>query len=112
MFGTYIDYLLLVSGTSALGTSITVSGTRFSSTQADNTVTIGGVDCNVTAATSTSITCDVGNGPVGDYKVEVNVAGKGFASHDSSDVMFTYTADITGISPSAGSLGGKTLPLM
>ena len=91
-----------------MGTSITVSGTRFSSIQADNTVTIGGVDCTVTEATTTSITCDVGNGPVGDHKVMVNVAGKGFASH-SSDIMFTYTANITGISPSAGSLGGKAV---
>ena len=84
-----------------------MSGTRFSSTQADNTVTIGGVSCSVTAATTTSITCDVGNGPVGDHKVMVNIAGKGFASHDSGDVMFSYTADVTGISPSTGSLGGE-----
>ena len=71
-------------------------------------VTIGGVNCTVTAATTSSITCDVGNGPVGEHKVKVNVGGKGLASHSSGDVMFSYTADISGISPTTGSLGGKT----
>ena len=71
-------------------------------------VTIGGVNCTVTAATTSSITCDVGNGPVGEHIVKVNVAGKGLASHTGGDVMFSYTADISGISPTTGSLGGKT----
>ena len=36
----------------------------------------------------------------------VTVDGKGNAKHSSGDVMFEYTADITGISPTTGSLGG------
>ena len=100
--------MILITGTLALGTSISISGTGFSSTNDNNMVTIGGVNCTVTAATTSSITCNVGNGPVGEHKVKVNVAGKGLASHTSGDVMFSYTADISGISPTTGSLGGET----
>ena len=84
-----------------------ITGTGFNATESGNTVTIGGVACTVTAATSVAITCDVGNGPVGDHKVMVNVGSKGDADHSSGDVLFTYTADIDGVSPSSGSLGGK-----
>lgn len=88
-----------------------VSGSGFSSVTSDNTVTISGVACSVTSATTTSITCTVGNGPIGTYPVIVNVAGKGDAEI-SGTVEFTYTADISGISPSSGSLGGMTDGLM
>lgn len=74
-------------------------------------VTIGGVDCSVTDATTSSIICDVGNGPVGDHKVMVNVARKGFAEHASEDVMFSYVAQVTGIFPSTGSLGGDNVSI-
>ena len=97
-----------IKGTLALGTSISISGTGFSSTL-DNRVTIGGVDCSVTAATTTSITCDVGNGPVGEHKVVVNIDSKGVASHSGGDVTFSYTADISSISPTTGSLGGESV---
>ena len=91
----------------ALGTSISISGTGFSSTLDNNRVTIGRVDCSVTAATTTSITCDVGNGPVGEHKVVVNINSKGAGSHSGGDVTFSYTADISSISPITGSLGGE-----
>jgi len=67
---------------------------------------MGGVDCSVTAATTTSITCDVGNGPIGTYPVIVNVDGKGLSTGSET---FTYTADISSVSPSSGSLGGKRI---
>ena len=67
---------------------------------------MGGVACTVTAASATSITCDVGNGPVGDHKVIVNVNNKGDGDHGGSDVMFSYVAAITAINPTSGSLGG------
>ncbi|XP_053372863.1 fibrocystin-L-like [Mercenaria mercenaria] len=94
------------TGTSALSTSISISGTGFSTDITKNAVSIGDVACSVTASTATSITCDVGNGPVGQHKVMVNVDGKGFAKHSSGDVMFEYTANIDSISPTSGSLGG------
>jgi len=89
-----------------LGTAITITGTGFSSITSDNTVTMGGVDCSVTAVTTTSITCDVGNGPIGTYPVIVNVDGKGLSTGSET---FTYTADISSVSPSSGSLGGKKI---
>ncbi|KAH3704525.1 hypothetical protein DPMN_079581 [Dreissena polymorpha] len=67
-------------------------------------VTIAGVPCTVTTATSTSIVCDVGNGPVGAHAMRVNVAGKGFAT---GNVQFTYVANIDRISPTSGSFGGE-----
>lgn len=91
------------TGSSALGTSITIVGTGFSSVTSENIVTIGGVACSVTAATSTSITCDVGNGPVGFHSVLVTVQDKGYAS---GNVQFSYGADVLSISPTSGSLGG------
>lgn len=100
-----INSLFTFPGTSALSTSITITGTGFSSVTSENDVTIADVACTVTSASTTSIECDVGNGPIGTYPVIVNVAGKGDAAI-SGTVEFTYTADISGIAPSSGSLGG------
>ncbi|XP_052286416.1 fibrocystin-L-like [Dreissena polymorpha] len=91
------------SGTSALSTALTVTGTGFIPTAGKNKVTIVGIECTVTMATATSITCNVGNGPVGAHPIIVNVEGKGIAR---GLVEFTYTANITGISPTIGGLGG------
>ena len=44
----------------------------------NNVVSIGGVSCDVTAATATSVICTVGKSPGGDKQpVEVSVVGKG-----------------------------------
>lgn len=87
-----------------MGTELTIDGTGFSLTQADNTVTIGGVACTVTAAASTFLKCNVGNGPMGQFPILVKVAGKGQAT---GSIQFTYTAEITGISgQTSGSLAG------
>ncbi|KAL4228989.1 Fibrocystin-L [Mactra antiquata] len=87
----------------SLGDSVTISGSGFSAVTSENTVTIGDIACNVTASTTSSVTCDVGNGPLGLSSVIVTVEGKGSAS---GSVDFTYTADILSISPSSGTLGG------
>jgi hypothetical protein len=52
----------------------------FSSVSSENTVTIGGVECAVTGAMTTSVTCNIGNGPMGQYNIIVLVEGKGQAS--------------------------------
>lgn len=69
-----------------------------------NHVTIGGVECTVTAATTTTITCNIGNGPVGPHSVIVTVDDKGNAD---GNVQFSYTASVSSVSPTSGSLGGK-----
>lgn len=84
------------------GATLTISGSSFGASTADNTVTIGGVACTVTSASSTQLVCTVGAG-TGSHDVEVNVVGVGLASGTFS---FTYNTQITGISPFSGSLAG------
>ncbi|KAI8520654.1 Fibrocystin-L [Branchiostoma belcheri] len=92
------------------GTSITISGGGFLPNTDNNTVTIGGVACEITAATEGEISCDVQENSGGSHVVTVEVDGKGLASHPADgELVFTYTADISGISPTAGSLGGGTV---
>ncbi|XP_069115782.1 fibrocystin-L-like [Argopecten irradians] len=86
-------------------TTVTITGSGFNEASG-NTVTIGGVECMVSTATDTSITCKTGLGPYGDYKVMVNVAGKGYAKHDTSAKTFKYNTRIESIDPSSSGLGG------
>lgn len=84
---------------------LTITGTGFSTTLGSNNVLIGSsVQCNVTSATSTSITCTIGNAPAGNYSVTVNIAGKGLASV-SSAFLATIPLQITSFSPSQGGAG-------
>ncbi|XP_061189118.1 fibrocystin-L-like [Saccostrea echinata] len=94
-----------VSPSSAFsGSTLTITGTSFGATTADNSVTIGGVACTVTSASSTQLVCTIGAG-TGSHQVEVNVAGVGLASGSFS---FTYNTQITSIAPTSGSLAGGT----
>lgn len=45
------------------GTSITFSGTNFPTDTSLYTITLDGINCPVTAATSTSVTCTSGSRP-------------------------------------------------
>lgn len=96
----------VLKGTAALGTSVMIEGTGFTDEKSEITVTIGGVVCAVKESSTTRITCDVGNGPVGSHPVLVTVEGKG---HSSGHAEFTYTTDITAVYPTAGSLGGLSI---
>ena len=94
----------------AQATSVTVTGTLYSTTLSDNTVTIGGSDCSVTAATATQLVCTTGFNLPGTYTVQVHVAGLGDAT---STTTFTYTADagnfgVTSVGPTRGSTAGGT----
>jgi len=85
--------------------TLTITGTGFSTTGTSNNVTIGTTgSCTVIAATTTSITCTISNGPSGSYAVGVNVDGMGLASANG-----TYTANIplqiASISPTEGGAG-------
>ena len=77
-----------------------MTGTGFSTTVSDNVVMIGGVACDVTAATETELTCTVGQGSPGTRLVYVNVDGKGSATTDS-DVEFFYEFTVSSVSPSS-----------
>ena len=65
------------------GTTLTIRGTGFSSTQSDNVVTIDGTSCTVTSASSTEIVCRTGNhSRTIETKVRVDVGNNGKALDD------------------------------
>ena len=65
------------------GTSLTIRGTGFSSTQNDNVVTIDGTNCTVTSASSTEIVCRTGNhSRTIETRVRVDVGENGKALDD------------------------------
>ncbi|XP_038070546.1 fibrocystin-L-like isoform X1 [Patiria miniata] len=98
-----------VSGAS---TSIQIFGYGFINETSDITVTIGGVACVVTAAHDEEIECDVGYVPVGDQEMVVNIAGKGDAFFNTSNIINSAMV-IDSISPTSGSTeGGQTVTIL
>lgn len=97
--------LYILSG--SYNTEVTISGTGFDGVPSANKVVIGGAECTVKTASSNSIVCDAGDGPLGSYTVEVTVDSKGKAQHNGGSNTFTYTSQITSISPVSGALGGN-----
>ena len=81
------------------GDSISISGSGFSATSSENTVTIDGVECSITNADASSIDCDVGVHSAGTYVLQVHVQGKGYAT---SSTDFEYSLAITSTSPTQG----------
>ncbi|XP_013413864.1 fibrocystin-L-like [Lingula anatina] len=96
-------------GSALADTNLTIDGTGFSTLAANNTVMIGGVACEVISAGSSQLVCRVGRGQAGTFNVSVTVKGKGLAKHVGGPHNFTYDMQVTGISPSSGSVGGCTL---
>jgi hypothetical protein len=95
------------TGTSAGGTSITITGTQF---RAGATVTVGGsAATNVVVASATSITATTPPRPIGAASIVV-------ANNDGQSATlasaFTYTAaaapTVTSAAPTSGSVGGGT----
>lgn len=62
----------------------------------------------MSSLTSTSITLTVPNLPAGLYTIYVNVTGIGYAGPVFDIIMF---ANITGVSPLTGSLGGSVITI-
>ncbi|XP_062600839.1 fibrocystin-L-like [Saccostrea cucullata] len=94
------------SCTSGSGT-LTISGTGFSTNQADNAVTIAGVECTVTSSSDVEIVCTPGQTPAGTHTVEVTVTGKGKAVIDPGATCdFVSTISISAVSPNSCSIGG------
>lgn len=58
------------------GTSVTFSGTNFPTSTGLYTITLDGIDCPVSAATSTSVTCTTGSRPgLVATKTEILISG-------------------------------------
>jgi IPT/TIG domain-containing protein len=97
------------SGSTAGGTSVTIKGTGFGATPANNTVTIGGNAATVTAASASSLTVTTPAGTAGPASVVVTNTSDGSTATDSGG--FTYVAPpltITSVKPSSGSTAGGT----
>jgi hypothetical protein len=63
-------------GTVVGGDEVTFTGINFSSDTADYTITIDGIDCPVSAATTTSVTCTTGKRPgLVESSLEIFIAG-------------------------------------
>ncbi|XP_071488092.1 fibrocystin-L-like [Diadema antillarum] len=91
------------------GDSITISGSAFSNDTADVSVTIDGVECTVTSASTSTVQCNVGAHSAGIFDVEMYVDGLGIGD---SDETFEYVLTVSSISPSAGSFGGGQMLLV
>ena len=87
------------------GTEIIISGSDFTTTVGDITVTIGSANCMVTYANESHIACTAGGHPAGQYKVSVHIQGRGYASMNES-VCFHYLLSIDSVSPKVLSIGG------
>lgn len=86
--------------------TLTITGTGFSTTANDNKVTIGtSGTCTVTSASSTSLTCTISAAPAGTYAITVNVLDKGLATGTSSYTA-SVTLQVTSILPVQGGAGG------
>merc|ERR1719239_658627 len=83
--------------------TLTISGSNFGATPE---VSIGGSDCAVTAATDSSISCDLPAIAGGDYAVVVFAVEYGL-----SDEATTYTSTLAAdsMTPTSGSFGGGSL---
>ena len=87
----------------AVGTMVTITGTNFSTTANENTVTFhDDISATVTAATATELTVTVPTG-AGTGKVVVAVSGQSAASEDDFKVIPPPT--ITSFSPQSGAVG-------
>ncbi|XP_077992871.1 fibrocystin-L-like [Glandiceps talaboti] len=94
------------SGSSDSGTQVTLSGSGFSTNTGDNSVVIGGVDCDVVSSSDSQIVCDVGDATGGTQDVVVVVQTDGLAAHTSGQLQFQYEVGVTSVTPDAGSVGG------
>src|SRR5207244_3088219 len=85
----------------AVGTSVTITGTNFGSTQGTSTVTFNGTSATATSWSATSIVATVPSG-ASTGNVVVTVSGV-----PSNGVSFTVlpTPNISGLSPTSGAVG-------
>lgn len=88
----------------SIGTTVTITGTNFSATPANNTIQFNGTAAVVTASTATSITCNVPSGAT-TGKITVTVAGNTATSASDFTVTTTSPPIITSFTPASGPIG-------
>jgi YD repeat-containing protein len=98
---TQVAVLSFTPSSGAVGTSVTINGSGFSATPAQNTVQFNGAAATVTSATATRLVVVV---PAGATTGQISVTSPG--GSDSSDTSFTVgtpgAPTITSFSPSIG----------
>ncbi|MEQ8364084.1 MAG: IPT/TIG domain-containing protein [Cyclobacteriaceae bacterium] len=87
-----------------VGTSVTITGTNFSTTQSNNLVKFNGTTAVVTASTATSITTAVPAGAT-TGKISVTVGGNTATSATDFTILSAGLPTITSFTPAAGSIG-------
>merc|ERR1719483_207686 len=88
---------------------LTITGTGFTTDSSDFVVTVGDLNCEVTAASSTEVTCTLEAGPAGVYDVSVVVKSRGVAAQPGSgQLTHEVSLEIFSNTPTEGSLGGGT----
>ena len=88
---------------------LTINGAGFTTDVTDFVVKVGDLDCAVTAATESSITCNLEAGSAGIYDVTVVVKSLGVATQPGAgQLTHEVTMQIFANSPSQGSMGGGT----
>ena len=85
-----------------VGTSVTITGTGFGTTLANNAVKIGGTGASITSATSTQIVATV---PAGTVTGPIGVAANGGAFAYTSSNFTMPPPTISGFTPSSGTVG-------
>ena len=87
-----------------VGTTVTITGTNFNTTPANNTVKFNGTTAVVTGSTATSITTTVPTGAtIG--KISVTVGGNTATSSTDFDVTCAPAPSIISFTPSSGAVG-------
>jgi hypothetical protein len=100
------------SGGTAGGTTLTITGSGFGTSDSDLNVMVGGVECEVESVMSTEIVCKTG--PHASGTVDIDVSANSVSA--TLNQMYTYDstleARITGFSPTTGPVyGGSVLTI-
>ncbi len=101
--GALIPTITSLSPTSGtIGTSVTITGTNFGSTQGSSTVTFNGIPASPTSWSATSIVAPV---PAGATSGNVVVSVSGLASNGASFTVTGASPSIASLSPTSGVVG-------
>ena len=86
--------------------AMVITGTSFSSTALNNTVTVGPFPTTVSYASDTQLVVSVLDLPAGTHTVNVLVAGFGFAIGSADVRQYTVTPTIAAVAPANSSISG------
>ena len=99
------DLISLSSNTASPGDTLTISANNMLENDTLVTVQVGDSPCDITAISTTSIDCTLGEHEAGSVNVSVHVHNWGYAT---GDLTFTYALSISDVIPNTGT--DNTLP--